>query len=74
MKVLKTEGFAVSEVDLNRKGHLSIEDIVCFVNLYTGHFYKNRDLAIIYRRLLLLERGRSQSGLDYATFLRAFTL
>lgn len=54
MKALKTEGFSVSELDLNRKGYLSIEDLVCFVNLYTGHFYKNRDLALIFRRLILL--------------------
>lgn len=54
MKALKTEGFSVSELDVNKKGYLSIEDLVCFVNLYTGHFYKNRDLTLIFRRLILL--------------------
>ncbi len=54
MKCLKNEGFNIDELDLNKKGYLTIEDLVCFVNLYTGHFHKNRDLAIVYRRLQLL--------------------
>jgi len=40
-------------MDLNRKGYLAIEDLVCFVNLYTGNFYRNRDLILIFRRLQL---------------------
>jgi hypothetical protein len=61
-------------LDHNNKGYISIEDIVCFVNLYTGHFYKNRDLAIVFRRLQLLEGDHNRPGIEHSTFLRAFTM
>jgi hypothetical protein len=44
------------------------------VNLYTGHFYKNRDLSIVFRRLQLLEGDYNRAGIEYSTFLRAFTM
>lgn len=37
-------------MDLNKKGYLSIEDIVCFVNLHTGKFYRNRDAIGLLKR------------------------
>jgi hypothetical protein len=64
----------VSDLDLNKKGHLKIEDLACFVNLYTGNFYRNRDVALLYRRLQLLEGNRSKSGVDYGTFLRTVAI
>lgn len=44
----------MSELDLNKKGYLGPEDLVCFVNLYANTFYRNRDLALVMRRLYLL--------------------
>jgi hypothetical protein len=37
-------------MDLNRKGFLSIEDLVCFVNLHTGNFFRNRDAIGLFKR------------------------
>jgi hypothetical protein len=70
-KSLKSEYFEVSDLDLSNKGQLSLEDLVCFVNLYSNTFYRNRDLALVMRRLQLAE-GRERGGIDYATFLDAF--
>lgn len=53
LKQLKDEDYSTTELDLNQKGNLSIEDIVCFINLYTGRFYRNRDLSLIFRRFQL---------------------
>jgi hypothetical protein len=54
LKSLKSEGFNIMELDLNNKGDLRIEDLVNFVNVYSGHSYQNKDLCIIYKRLQLL--------------------
>ena len=53
MNDLIGEGFNTGELDLSQKGSLGLEDLVCFINLYTGHFFRNRDLALIFRRLQL---------------------
>jgi hypothetical protein len=73
-KSLRKEGFSINELDLNRKGHLSIEDIVCFVNVHTAHCYKNRDLTVIFRRLQLLEKCKKGYEINFNTFFRAFTI
>lgn len=45
---------------MNKKGYLSIEDIVCFVNLYTGKFFRNRDAIGLMRRFG--REGREREG------------
>jgi hypothetical protein len=55
-------------MDLNKKGYLSIEDFVCFINLYTGHFYRNRDICLVYKRFLRLDENRKM-GVPYNKFL-----
>lgn len=62
---LTSEGFDVAELDLGRKGHLSTEDMVCFVNLYSGSFFRNRDISLIMRRL-----QSSPNHIDYSTFIK----
>ena len=59
---LSNESFKVADLDLSNKGYLSIEDLVCFVNLYVNKFYRNRDLALVMRRLQLFEGGRSSTN------------
>ena len=63
----------MSDLDLNNKGFLSLEDLVCFVNLYANTFFRNRDLALIMRRLQLFEGGKSVGGISYDTLLEAFS-
>lgn len=73
---LEREGFSASSIDLHRRGAISIEDLTCFVNLQAQRFYRSRDLAGLFRRLLQLE-GRSleqlAEGLSYLAFLDRLT-
>ena len=50
-KILSEEGFKSEVLDLELKGYLQIEDIVRFLNIETGKFYRNRDLGLIFKRL-----------------------
>jgi hypothetical protein len=45
-------------LDLGKKGYLTVEDIVCFVNLYTGKFYRNRDAIGLFKRFVAGEKGQ----------------
>lgn len=38
-------------LDLELKGFLQIEDVVRYLNIETGKFYRNRDLVLIFKRL-----------------------
>ena len=64
---IKAANFSPSQIDLTRKGCLSVEDIVCFVNLNTGSFYRNRDLALVFRRFQLVA-GETGSNITFKAF------
>lgn len=51
MTVLSKEGFKAEVLDLELKGYLQIEDIVRYLNIETGKFYRNRDLSLIFKRI-----------------------
>jgi len=72
-RALKSENFEVSDLDLHNKGYLGLEDLVCFVNLYSNTFYRNRDMVLVMRRLQLLEGSQGVSGIGPNTFLNAFS-
>ena len=36
---------------MGKKGSLTVEDLVCFVNVYTGNFFRNRDMLLLMRRI-----------------------
>ena len=36
---------------MDRKGYFTVEDLVRFLNMETGTFYRNRDLILIFKRL-----------------------
>lgn len=36
---------------MEKKGTLSLEDLVRFLNIETGNFYRNRDVVLIFRRI-----------------------
>ena len=38
------------------KGYLQIEDIVRYINIETGKFYRNRDLITLYKRITRTHR------------------
>ena len=69
---LMSENFDVKDLDLSGKGYLALEDIVCFVNLYSNTFYRNRDLALVMRRLQMAEGESRKGGIEYKTFLATF--
>lgn len=73
MQKLKADGFSIEDMDLNKKGYLNIEDLVCFINLYSGNFYRNREVSTTYRRLGKLESNKTANGIQYQTFLSALT-
>ena len=39
------------EIDTEKKGYANLPDLVRFFNFSTQSFFKNRDLALIYKRL-----------------------
>ena len=38
-------------MDIEKKGNITIEDMVRYINLESDKYYRNRDLSLIYRRL-----------------------
>jgi hypothetical protein len=48
---LLSEGFTSQKIDLERKGFIELEDLVRFLNIESGTFFRNRDLFLIFRRL-----------------------
>jgi hypothetical protein len=72
VRSLKGENFEVADLDLSGKGFLGLEDLVCFVNLYANTFYRNRDLALVLRRLQMGQGASTRGGIDYEGFLEAF--
>lgn len=48
---LESEDFASECLDLEKKGYIVLEDIVRFLNMETGTFYRNRDIYLIFRRI-----------------------
>lgn len=54
-------------LDLNKKGYICLEDIVCFVNLYAGKFYRNRDFMLVSRRIIREEKTKQgkEKSIEY---------
>lgn len=48
---MENEDFASESLDLEKKGYIVLEDIVRFLNMETGTFYRNRDIFLIFRRI-----------------------
>lgn len=38
-------------MDIDKKGTITIEDMVRYINLESDKYYRNRDLALVFRRL-----------------------
>lgn len=51
LQKLEQEGFSLRQLDLDRKGHLSVSDIACFLNSRTGANLRSRDLFALCLRL-----------------------
>ena len=67
----------MKDLDLERKGYLSIEDFVCFINLSSGNFFRNRDVMMVFKRFMRLQinsgAGSQSKGVDYSAFLDKVT-
>jgi hypothetical protein len=50
-RALEEEELNSHSLDLDKKGYLVLEDLVRFLNMETGTFFRNRDLVPIFRRL-----------------------
>ena len=48
---MENEDFVGESLDLEKKGYIVLEDIVRFLNMETGTFYRNRDIFLIFRRI-----------------------
>lgn len=51
LREFQVEKFTEDKVDLEKKGYFVVEDLVRFLNMETGTFYRNRDLILVFRRL-----------------------
>jgi hypothetical protein len=56
VRKLKEEGFKNELLDLELKGYLQIEDLVRYLNIETGKFYRNRDLITIFKRITKINK------------------
>lgn len=54
-------------MDIERKGWISVEDLVRYVNVESDQYFRNRDLILIYRRL----QGKNRNKRVDATMLEA---
>ena len=67
---LEKEEFKIQEIDLGEKGYLTVEDLVCFINLNSGSYFRNRDVCCMFRRWNKVPAtGKLMNRLDYGTFL-----
>ena len=61
------------DLDLEKKNYLSIEDFVCFINLFSGNFFRNRDAMMLFRRFARLSGNTNSeskaSGVSFETFM-----
>ena len=48
---LLNDEFNAVMLDLEKKGYIVLEDIVRFLNMETGTFYRNRDIYLIFNTL-----------------------
>lgn len=60
-------------IDMNSRGTINLEDLVCFINLNSKKFYRSRDVAPLFKRLLKIEGKTIDKnigvGLTYGTFM-----
>lgn len=60
-------------IDMNSKGTICLEDLVCFINLNSQKFYRSRDVAPLFKRLLKIEGKKIDKnigeGILYGTFI-----
>ncbi len=46
------------------KGYLSLQDMICFVNLHSGKFYRNRDIIFTIKWILSSQNKINDYKLD----------
>ena len=51
IRALEKESFKIQEIDLEERGYITVEDVVCFINLNTDHCFRNRDVINMFKRL-----------------------
>ena len=68
---LKSEGLNLEKFDLEKKGHINMEDLVRFLNFESGNFYRNRDLVLIFKRFTNeASDQKSEKALDIEKILK----
>ena len=58
--------FKTEAIDLDKKGYLGVEDFVCFINLNSSNFFRNRDIVPLFRRFMAI--GQNKTGVEYGVF------
>lgn len=64
---MEKEDFSGLSIDLDKKGYMVLEDLVRFLNMETGTFFRNRDLFSIFRRM-----SNNSDRISFATFINTF--
>ena len=63
----------MKKIDINSKGTIGLEDLVLFINMNSGKFYRSRDVAPLYKRFLKIEHKTLErnmgEGILYTTFV-----
>lgn len=63
MQALKREGL-IDRLDMEGTGSVAIEDIVRLINMEEETFFRNRDLYLIYQRMLRKSASRETLSVD----------
>ncbi len=64
---LEHEDFNSLSIDLDKKGYIVLEDLVRWLNMETGTFFRNRDLFTIFKRM-----SSNNEKLNFNTFINNF--
>jgi len=59
------QGFSEREIDLKKKGHINLGDLVRFLNLESGTFYRNRDLSLVFIRIAKEHKSSSFTEVSF---------
>ena len=74
--VLSLQKFDIKDtLDMEKKGWISIGDLVRFINIGTGQFFRTRDFQLVYKRLITDQNGtvkveeeNDRKRIDYEQF------
>jgi len=64
---LKAEGL-IQRLDMDGNGYIKVEDLVRVINMEEGTFYRNRDLYLVFQRMMK-RSGSAEQKISTKVFL-----